>query len=781
MIGIRACVAALLFALLPLAAGAQEVVSAGEIEAAASIQDLPRAGWKLVATRAEKLTETGQASRFALRSIRSELVSWRSIHRENMFQNAGRLKTVANQIEALGPESETIAPDAAIGALRDRLTAEQRRLMRPQLLAQEAFARADGLILEIDGLVRARDTDGLATRDVSPLNPANWPAPLRTLATGFGQVWNETTSATGHLWASGQIWGRFMILVIGFAFAFLFTGPVRKWLQQTSVTARGRLGLRGAVIESILSVGSIVVPFVGLVAACIAALLSGFFGVVGETVVSGIPFAAGIILIGKFLVDRYFPAESDRDGLLGYPNDIHPKGRWVVMGLAWILAVWSLISLFAENAGSSDYQVLRFPFVIVAGLLLWQLGRVISTPSRLNSSAIFTRGHIRNVLGRIAQGLGILAPVVAAFGYGNGAWAAIEPAVYSLTLIGFVVAIQNLVYSSANSTNIASDVPIDNDHEPPSSLVPVAIGFAVIVLSLPLFALIWGVRSDELGELWTRFTTGFTLGETRISPSSFAMFLVVFLVGYGLTRFIKSTLKTTVMPRTKLDLGGQNAIIAGFGYVGIFISALVAFSVAGIDLSSLAIVAGALSVGIGFGLQNIVSNFVSGIILLIERPIGEGDMIEVNGQMGYVRDISVRSTRIETFDRTDVIVPNSDLVSGQVINWTRGNLVGRAIVQIGVAYGTDTKTVEGILKEVTEAHPMVLLNPPPAILLIGLGADSIDFEVRAILRDVNYALTVKSDLLHDVVRRFAEEGIEIPFAQRDIWLRNPEALQKDPT
>ena len=443
-------------------------------------------------------------------------------------------------------------------------------------------------------------------------------------------------------------------------------------------------------------------------------------------------------------------------------------------------AVLGAVILVAQDYGSElsrlqlieqqSYEVFTSAITVLAGIMLWRISALMKLVVSDDTSSGNLRLKLLGFLRRIIVGVAIISPLIAAIGYVNAGSAIAVPMVKTLGLLALIVILQRLTFDLYAAILNKSDEVTD-------ALAPVLIGFIITISVLPFLAIIWGARVSSLTELWIQFQDGIKIGESRISPLDFLTFVLLFTIGYMLTRVVQSALRGSILPKTNLDTGAQNALVAGLGYIGIFIAALVAISSTGLDLSSLAIVAGALSVGIGFGLQNIVSNFVSGVILLIERPISQGDWIEVSGKMGYVRDISVRSTRIETFDRTDVIIPNADLVSGVVTNWTRGNTIGRVIIPVGVAYGSDTKKVEKILRDIISKIEHVAKDPAPGVIFQGFGADSMDFEIRAILSDVNYMLSVKSDVNHEIVKRFTKEGIEIPFAQRDVWIRNPEALK----
>jgi len=230
------------------------------------------------------------------------------------------------------------------------------------------------------------------------------------------------------------------------------------------------------------------------------------------------------------------------------------------------------------------------------------------------------------------------------------------------------------------------------------------------------------------------------------------------------------------VPGGRLNQGAREATVTIIGYLGVALAFVIALAVAGFEFTNLAIIAGALSVGIGFGLQAIVNNFVSGLILLFERPIKTGDWIVVGNTEGYVKRISIRSTMIQTFDRADVIVPNSDLISGQVTNWTLGNTWGRLKIQIGVAYGSDIETVIETLLEVANNNAEVIKGnpklPDPYALFLDFGDSSLDFELCAIIRDINRRRYVTSDINRAINAAFNKQGIEIPFPQRDLHVRS---------
>lgn len=301
--------------------------------------------------------------------------------------------------------------------------------------------------------------------------------------------------------------------------------------------------------------------------------------------------------------------------------------------------------------------------------------------------------------------------------------------------------------------------------------VSVLLNFLILLIFLPLTLFMWGFQPGDIQAWAQKLATGFSIGSVTISLLGILSGILVFAIGYFLTRWFQGWLDGSVMARGKVDAGVRNSISLVVGYAGIAIAALVGISAAGIDLSSLALVAGALSLGIGFGLQNVVSNFVSGLILLAERPFKVGDWIVAGDVSGTVRKISVRATEIETFQRQTVILPNSNLINGAVGNWTHRNKLGRVDIRVGVAYGTDVRRVQEILLEITRAQPTILKNPEPFVQFSNFGPTALEFEIRFFLADITNSGGVQNEVRFGIMDAFNREGIEIPSATRAEYKR----------
>jgi potassium-dependent mechanosensitive channel len=301
--------------------------------------------------------------------------------------------------------------------------------------------------------------------------------------------------------------------------------------------------------------------------------------------------------------------------------------------------------------------------------------------------------------------------------------------------------------------------------------------FAVLVLSVPLIMLQWGYSAPDIREWYRQLFFGLHIGNTEVTLGALLASILVFGIGYAAARLFQGWLDARVLLPAGISGGVRNSIRTGIGYIGIMIAALVAFSYAGFNLSSIAIIAGALSVGIGFGLQNLVNNFVSGLILLVERPIKVGDQVVVGGEEGYVRKISVRSTELETFDRATVIIPNGYFISEKVKNWTLRDRIRRVAVPIGVAYGSDPRQVQAVLLKVAVDNPDVLKTPEPAVTLDEFSPSSINFTLYSFIGDINKTGSIRTQLSMAILAAFAEAGIEIPFGQTDVAVRKMEWLR----
>ena len=731
--------------------------------------------WAATANMAQDTLEAGTASGAFLHELRKQLALRRSEFSEVQNFSPARLATLEEQLAALGPVPESGTEPAEIAERRMILAQEIKVLNASRLRAREAYKQADGLIREIDDALSAKDTENLLQLRPSPIDLRLWPEAVLQVSEKLKSLVGSVSTAWHTPVLRDKAHDQLSLIVALLVAAGVLLTQGRRWLARAlRRLSRSEDAYGVDLAQYLLGLGKLVNVLLCVFLVSRAWSISRLYDFDLNVLLQASPGIVAPLFISRWLATQLCPIDEMTRSVLALPSGSRVQARFLIRFLG--VAISAMIFMaFLNSMGdfsSGTVAVIVVVLVSIAGVGTLQLGGLLWRQSHGSQAATGAEQVPHRIVVRLGQGLAVVAAIciaLAVIGYSYLAIELLMTVLLATEFLGILFvtfeAVRNVVAMLSQDRNAGYD-----------SLAAVVVNAALILASLPVFALIAGVRPSELMELWSTFQSGVTLGEVQLSPSVVLQLIVVFVIGLLLTRLIQRTLKIRVLAKTKIDAGGQNAIVSGIGYFGIFLAAVVAITYAGLDLSSLAIVAGALSVGIGFGLQNIVSNFVSGIILLIERPISVGDWIEVGGNMGIVRKISVRSTSIQTFDRTDVIVPNADLVSGTVTNYTHGSSVGRIIVPIGVAYGNDTRKIEELLLPLAEQHPLVLKDPAPSVVFQGFGADSLNFEIRALLADINYGLTVRSELNHQVYEVLTANGIEIPFGQRDIWIRNPEAL-----
>ncbi len=444
-----------------------------------------------------------------------------------------------------------------------------------------------------------------------------------------------------------------------------------------------------------------------------------------------------------------------------------------VLGLVGYLAFYTV---FSESVQHNNLVLLRMVFSLFFVLnVIWTLAVIIRSPR-------LPKLRWLSFLVIIALVLTLIAEMA---GYRNLAFSGRRIILFSFVLFIVFVGIAKIFRDIFNMLDegkyswgrrLHRNLGLEPGDKVPG-LIWLRLTTAIIIWGSFAFLFIntWDYSGGVIETIRSYLVNGFDIGNFRIVPGRILWALLIFGLILIISSWIRSQMENNWLKMTGMDSGSRDTLVTLTGYLFFVVALLAGLSAAGFDFGNITIIAGALSVGIGFGLQTIVNNFVSGLILLFERPIRKGDWIVVGGTEGVVKDIQIRSTRIQTFDRADIIVPNSELISNQVTNWVLSSKSGRAIIPVGVAYGSDTAQVREILLKVAEENENVAKNanmPQPRVLFRAFGDSSLDFELRVFLHQVDSRLSVISELNFAIDKAFREANIEIPFPQRDLHVRS---------
>lgn len=696
--------------------------------------------------------------------------------------------------EEAGPENATLMRE------QEKLDRQIADVTAIRNQADREAKRSDSLVLAIATARRQRLTSSLLTQGPSPANPAAWFSLLNVLEKTGADLQRNLRNLSNRIDSPVQSMvsvfaGILVALGIGFVFQRRFDRSMRRHYKRKPATPKRRL-----VYAILFTLQRVTLLLSAILVGTLFVFLSVDFTTAQSRALAFVPLGLIVLVFSYALVQAIFAPDDDTLRIVEFDDDL---ARGMVRNILLVIFVlvidrnvigigqwmnWPLDAMAAAN----------FVAVLLAAFFFYRIARLVSRPAVAQPASpdapddasddpeadaaidIADSLDYRRILGVVALVAGIAALIASLLGYFALSRYFLTGVIRSGGVIGICLVLYT-AFSQVGALTFGRSAEEGDDPQAPWWFT-MGLGLVLTMVAIPLIALIWGASPNDITLAYASILEGKDIGGVQIAPVLFLLALAVFPLLILATRILKRYLERRILPRTGLDPGARSSIVAGAGYLGVTIAVLVAISVAGFDLSKLALVAGALSVGIGFGLQNIVGNFVSGLILLIERPIKTGDWVVVGGQHGTVKRINVRATQIDTFDRSTLIVPNTEFISTTVENWTHRNSIGRVIVPIGVAYGTDPLKVQKILEDIAEDNTSILPRPAPAALFRGFGESALNFELRGYLRDINNILVVENDVCLEIDRRFREAGIEIPFPQRVVHMhgdaeRAPAAIQ----
>jgi small-conductance mechanosensitive channel len=690
----------------------------------------------------------------------------------------------AAQLKDLGPPpTEGRVEPAAVAAERARLTALAADLGTASSLAHQLATRAGQVFDLVNERRRVLFTDKLLERWRSLFDTGLWldaarglPDDIRGIASLAGSWWRFVADA-GY-----DRSGAALATLLGLALAGI---GVARWVRRRLPAEKSSDTRFGKAVAGLTSLAAAALPAPAALAVVIATLDA--YALLPETIrelAVGLNLAVGVASFGRGIARGALAPEAPWRRL---PKIEDATARQLYGHLLWqvrALAVAVFLNAVHRQVVSPVALTVATSalLALAVGVLLVHLLRRLRRPQDGSEAPALSAPWLM-AIGWIAA-VFILGALVA--GYIGLASFLAERLVVAIVVLGavyltvvFVDALfaEMLVADKPAGRAVAANLGLrPQTVELAGALISALLRLAIIVsgvLAVSAVLLALGPRGLSVFELFGRLHNtllGAGIAGITISLGTILAAAVVLLLGLLATRGLQHWVERQFLPRTSLEPGLQNSISAIIGYVGVIAVGALALAEAGIDLQKIALIAGALSVGIGFGLQSVVSNFVSGLILLAERPIRVGDSIVVKGEEGWVRRIRVRATEIETFERATVIIPNSELITGVVKNWTHANTMGRIIVKLGVDYASDPEQVRDLLLECAHQHPEVVDVPPPRAMLFNFGDSALEFELRCVVADFDRSLIVKSDLYFAILRGLRDAGIRIPSPQREVRL-----------